>query len=179
MHGYPGDAPWADGPTDERVLPFLARLTRWLGGGKDVVFSEFGVPTHRDDSTAHHPQLVAETTATSYTERALDALADCGCSGALLWCCNDYVPELWERPPFDQAVHERSFGLWRADGSRKPALDAVEDFAKRRTASKAESRAFPEDSAWIDIEPSELHRPPGTELARLYRRFCDAQVKLA
>ena len=28
MHGYPGYAAWADGPTDQRVLPFLARLTR-------------------------------------------------------------------------------------------------------------------------------------------------------
>ena len=45
MHGYPGYASWADGPTDERVLPFLARLTRWLGGGADVLFAEFGVPT--------------------------------------------------------------------------------------------------------------------------------------
>ncbi len=45
MHGYPGYAAWADGPTDQRVLPFLARLTRWLGDWADILFSEFGVPT--------------------------------------------------------------------------------------------------------------------------------------
>ena len=30
MHGYPIYARWADGPTDERLLPFLADVTRWL-----------------------------------------------------------------------------------------------------------------------------------------------------
>ena len=47
MHGYPIYARWADGPTDEQLLPFLADITRWLGGGRDVVFSEFGLPTYR------------------------------------------------------------------------------------------------------------------------------------
>jgi hypothetical protein len=178
MHGYPGYAPWASGPTDERLLPFLARLTRWLGGGKDVVFTEFGVPTHGEESAGESVDLVSETVAAGYVERSLEALADCGCSGAMLWCDSDYVSELWKLPPFDLAVHERSFGLWRADGSAKPALAAVEAFAKRRTAPKAESRACPPDSAWIDIEPSELHERGGGELARLFRRFCDARLKL-
>jgi endo-1,4-beta-mannosidase len=47
MHGYPIYADWANSPTDELVLPFLASLTRWLGGGKDVLFAEFGLPTYR------------------------------------------------------------------------------------------------------------------------------------
>jgi hypothetical protein len=28
MHGYPIYARWADGPTDDLLLPFLARITR-------------------------------------------------------------------------------------------------------------------------------------------------------
>ena len=47
MHGYPIYADWADGPTDEHLLPFLAHLTSWLGGGAEVLFSEFGAPTYR------------------------------------------------------------------------------------------------------------------------------------
>jgi endo-1,4-beta-mannosidase len=46
MHGYPIYAGWANGPTDERLLPFLARITRWLGEGRDVLFSEFGLSTY-------------------------------------------------------------------------------------------------------------------------------------
>ena len=44
MHGYPIYAPWASGPTDEHLLGFLTEVTRWLGGGADVLFSEFGLP---------------------------------------------------------------------------------------------------------------------------------------
>ena len=33
MHGYPSYTPWADGPTDEQLLPFLAHVARWLGDG--------------------------------------------------------------------------------------------------------------------------------------------------
>ena len=47
-----------------------------------------------------------------------------GCVGALLWCYTDYEPAIWGSPPLDQAIHERSFGLWRADGSPKPAVEA-------------------------------------------------------
>ena len=36
---------WAEGPLDEHLVPFLACITRWLGGGADVLFSEFGLPT--------------------------------------------------------------------------------------------------------------------------------------
>ena len=41
MHGYPIYARWANGPTDEALLPFLARVTHWLGDGRDVLFTEF------------------------------------------------------------------------------------------------------------------------------------------
>src|SRR5205085_8070927 len=79
MHGYPIYASWADGPTDFRLLPFLARISRWLGSGQDVVFTEFGLPTYRaDDAVARgetrDPRLVEEATAAVYTLSALEAL---------------------------------------------------------------------------------------------------------
>jgi endo-1,4-beta-mannosidase len=179
MHGYPGYAAWADGPTDERVLPFLARLTRWLGDGADVLFAEFGVPTTKSvepdrqrGTAAAAPALVEEQEAASYVDRALGALRDCGSTGAMLWCYSDYVEAIWGLPPLDLAVHERSFGLWRADASPKPTVAVVEAFAKR--VATTDVGASIADSAWIDIDAGEFYRAPSLELRRLYRRYCDA-----
>jgi hypothetical protein len=47
MHAYPIYADWAEGPTDDRLLPFLARMTRRLGDEREILFSEFGLPTYR------------------------------------------------------------------------------------------------------------------------------------
>jgi hypothetical protein len=179
MHGYPGYATWADGPTDERVLPFLARLTGWLGGGADVLFGEFGVPTTKRGESAgersidaSEPALVEEQAAASYIERALAALLECGSTGALLWCYSDYVEALWGLPPFDLAVHEQTFGLWRADASPKPAVAVVEAFAKRCASPAADGPLA--DSTWIDVDAAAFYRAPGSELPRLYRRYCEA-----
>jgi endo-1,4-beta-mannosidase len=170
MHGYPGYAAWAEGPTDERLLPFLTRITRWLGSGADVMFSEFGVPTH-SGASGSGPVLVDEQAASAYVERGLHALVACGSTGAMLWCHADYAREIWDQPPLDLAIHERSFGVWRADGSAKPAAAAVAAFAQRAvTVLRVDPSA---DAAWIDIEADEFYRTPTTELPRLYRRYCD------
>jgi endo-1,4-beta-mannosidase len=155
MHGYPIYARWADGPTDHQVLPFLAQVTHWLGQGGDLVFSEFGLPS----------LVVEDDAGAAYTARALEGLRRAGCLGALLWCYSDYDPALWESPPFDLAPHERSFGLWRADGSPKPAVAAIAAFvgAARCTAAHAD--------AWIDIDRDEFRLDPRAQLPRLYRRY--------
>ena len=155
MHGYPIYARWADGPTDHQVLPFLARLTHWLGEGGDLVFSEFGLPS----------SVVEDDAGAAYTARALEGLRRAGCLGALLWCYSDYDRALWKSPPFDLAPHERSFGLWRADGSPKPAVAAIAAFvgAARCTAAHAD--------AWIDIDRDEFRLDPRAQLPRLYRRY--------
>jgi endo-1,4-beta-mannosidase len=172
MHGYPIYAGWAGGPTDEGLLAFLARMTRWLGGGRDVLFSEFGLPTHPRDGRGEQSAsgrarspLVEEDAAAAYTSRALEALHLAGCLGAMLWCYSDYDPALWESPPLDLAPHERTFGLWRADGSPKPSVAAVAAFvgAERCTAGQADG--------WIDIDRNEFLRSPRAQLPRLYRRY--------
>ncbi|NOY55539.1 MAG: cellulase family glycosylhydrolase [Actinobacteria bacterium] len=172
MHGYPIYARWAEGPTDEHVLSFLAHLTRWLGRGNDVLFSEFGLPTYRrgdpDGERARRDSpcaLVEEQAAAAFTERALSALREAGCTGAMLWCYTDYAPDTWANPPLDVAVHERWFGLWRADGSPKPAVEVVKAFAGVDTV------AAPDDYEWIDIEPKEFLALPRMHLPRLYRRY--------
>ncbi len=178
MHGYPGYAPWAAGPTDERLLPFLMRVTRWLGGGADVLFSELGVPTRhgadRDDERPPAdvvPALVSEQEAASYLHRALEALVASGSTGAMLWCHADYAEEIWIRPPLDLAIHERSFGIWRADGSEKPAAGAARTFARAHHRARAPEQI---SDLWIDLDAEHFSRAPSLELPRLYRRYCAA-----
>lgn len=172
MHGYPIYAAWAENPTDEQLLPFLAHVTRWLGEGRDVLFSEFGLPTYRDgDPTGERARrqslspLVEEQPAATYTKQALAALRRAGCVGAMLWCYSDYDPAIWETPPLDLATHERSFGLWRADGSPKPSLAAAAALAG------ADRVKTPDDHKWIDIEPDEFFLDPRAHLPRLYHRY--------
>ena len=166
MHGYPIYATWSDGPTDEHLLPFLAHITRWLGNGRELLFSEFGLPTiPASGDPASSPLLVDEREAAAYTERALAALRAAGCVGALLWCYADYDPAIWTRSPLDLALHERSFGLWRADGSPKPTVAAVQAFAGARRL------VVTCDHPWIDIAPDEFSARPGLHLPRLYRRY--------
>ena len=157
MHGYPIYAAWSDGPTDERLVPFLARVTRWLGGGADVMFSEFGLPTAPRGEPAL-PPFVAEDDAARYTGRVLDGVRLAGCTGAMLWCYGDYDPRMWNFPPLDEAVHERSFGLWRADGSAKPAVGVVGAFAGTTCSP-------PPDDGWIDIDAGRYWQRPGVELS--------------
>jgi endo-1,4-beta-mannosidase len=164
MHGYPPYTAWADGPTDDRLLPFLALVTRWLAGGAEVLFEEFGLPTTPAPGTGTG-LLVDEVTAAAYTGRALDGLRTAGCSGALLWCFADYVPRLHGQPPFDEAVHERSFGLWRSDGSAKPA---VAELTRRAGLGR---EIPPADLPWLDIAVEEFLADRRHHLPRLYKRY--------
>jgi endo-1,4-beta-mannosidase len=173
MHGYPIYARWASGPTDEHLLPFLAHMTRWLGGGRDVLFSEFGLPTYRradpEGERARHESssvLVEEHAAAAYTNRALGALRRAGCTGAMLWCYTDYAQAIWVKPPLDIATHERSFGLWRAAGSPKPSVEVVEEF------TGLDRNQSSDGFDWIDIERDEFWRDSATHLGRLYGRYC-------
>lgn len=164
MHGYPAYTAWANGPTDDRLLPFLALVTRWLAGGAGVLFEEFGLPTG-ESGRIGPGALVPEGDAAAYTGRALDGLRQSGCPGALLWCYSDYPPALHTRPPFDDAPHERTFGLWRADGSPKPAVAEVTARAGR------EQLPVPDDPPWIDLSAEEFAVDRRRHLARLYQQY--------
>lgn len=168
MHGYPIYAQWARSGTDEALVPFLACVTRWLGGGADVLFSEFGLPTYREGDQARASSaspLVEEAEAAEYVRRVLPGLREAGATGAMLWCYTDYDPGTFEHPPLDEAIHERSFGLWRADGTPKPAVDVVKSFAG------ATRRPPPHPEPWIDIDRERYWQQPGAELPRLYERY--------
>jgi endo-1,4-beta-mannosidase len=166
MHGYPVYTTWAGGPKDAWLLPFLGLLTRWLGEGRDLLFEEFGAPTRPAHETLpSRIPLLEEGEAARFTEEALTLLHRFGFVGAVLWCYSDYVPDLWSSPPFDDAPHERVFGLWRADGTPKPAVEVIRSWTGRR-------RYPPHtDFAWVDITPEDFFVNPRHHLPRLYRNF--------
>jgi len=74
-------------------------------------------------------------------------------------------PGLWESPPFDLAVHERTFGLWRADGSPKPSVAALAEFVG------ADRCAAGDIDAWIDVDRDEFLLDSRAQPPRLYRRY--------
>ncbi|MEZ4516553.1 MAG: hypothetical protein R3C44_06845 [Chloroflexota bacterium] len=73
--------------------------------------------------------MASEEGLAEYIEAVLPRLVEVGATGAVIWCFADYVPELWDRPPCDEAKHERFFGLVRPDGSLKPHAEAIKRFA--------------------------------------------------
>jgi endo-1,4-beta-mannosidase len=111
--------------------------------------------------------LLDEDSAATFTRRALDALHRFGFLGAMLWCYGDYAEPLWTDPPLDEATWERWFGLWRADGSPKPAVREVTSFERIGRASP--QQGFP----WINIDREEFYTRPYEHLCRLYLRFCE------
>ena len=168
MHGYPFYADWAEGPTDEFVLPFLGLVTRWLGG-RDVLFEEFGAPTRPPDEAqaeaAGRVPLLDEEDAARFTRRALIALYEFGLAGAGVWCYADYQQHLWREPPLDEATHERHFGLWRSDYSPKPAVSEV------GLMSGASRREVEDAFSWVDMDAADYYASPRENLRRLYGNF--------
>jgi endo-1,4-beta-mannosidase len=164
MHGYPAYADWSTGPIDQQLVPFLAEITSWLAADRPVLFAELGqstVPPGQSSGTLQ----VREVDAARYTAATLDALRDGGSIGALIWCYADYAADIHGRPPLDLAVHERTFGLWRSDGTPKPAVAEID--ARRGRPCGTSTGARP----WLDITVDEFTSNRRHQLTRLYRRY--------
>jgi endo-1,4-beta-mannosidase len=165
MHGYPMYTGWARGPSDPMVLPFLGIVTRWMSG-KEVLFEEFGAPTIPSSGLPDtNVPMLTEPEAAAFTATALEGLRKAGMTGAMLWCYADYAESTWPTPPLDLAVHERHFGLWRADGSPKPAVDVVKKLARAATESPGPT------PSWIDLTIDEFYQNPRENLQRWYGAF--------
>jgi endo-1,4-beta-mannosidase len=166
MHGYPIYASWSRGKKDSCLLPFLGLITRWLGG-REVLFEEFGAPTFplsRHDKVKAGVTLLTENEAAEFTDSALRLLSRFGMIGAFLWCFGDYAPDMWNKPPLDQAIHERYFGLWQSDRSAKPAVEVISRF--KGTQDKVTT-----EFTWIDISPHQFYAAPAQNLQQLYDQF--------
>ena len=162
MQVYPVYAPWARSKTDPLFPLYLAELTRWLSGGRDVWLAGFGISTGTD------PLSVDEESAAVYAGEALEKLRLNGVRGALWGCFGDYASGLWGKPPFNEKVHERSLGLFRSDLSPKEVVAVL----KRADRTAMESKP-PFD--WIDLGPEDYWERPAEHIIRLYRRFLTAQ----
>jgi endo-1,4-beta-mannosidase len=165
MHGYPLYARWVRHPLDATLLPFLGLVTQWLGGGRPVLFQELGLPTHGSEPA---PPLFPELEGARFYDAALAELRRERFLGAFAWCAFDYAQPLWTLPPFAENVHERFFGLFRADGSPKPALDPWLAL-QRGTLTQVELP--PRGTDWIDLDPAQFWRSPAESLRQLYARF--------
>ena len=177
MHGYPFYSAIARSPLDPDYVPFLAALTAALAG-RPVLLEETGVNTHWPDRPSQWHELsgwggerrqvhfASEEDAGTYVDAVLHGLQRVGSLGAFLWCFADYAPELWDRPPLDLQVHERWFGLIRADGSVKPTGNAV-----LRFADTTPQVLPPERTVELDVSPEDYYRDPVAHARRLYEAF--------
>ncbi len=180
MHGYPMYADWAADPLDPQFVPFLAALTTALSG-KPTFMEEFGactVPPGQPSTewvwTAfgqlRRQFMASEEDFADYLAQVLPNLIDVGATGAALWCFADYTPDLYDRPPCDEAIHERFFGLVRPDGSLKPHADVIKKFAAGNPQVQP-----PRRTVALDISPETFYQDPLGHTQRLYRNFISSQ----
>lgn len=179
MHSYPMYSPLARHPLDPDYVPFTCALTAALSG-KPVLMEEFGGCTaprgeasrimkwKETNGTEREQFMAGEEEFAVYLALVLPKLRDSGATGAMLWCFSDYAPELWDSPPCLNSVHERYFGMTRADGSLKPHAKIIRDFAKTRPT------VLPiPDYARIVIDADRFYGNPQEILPSLYAKYLE------
>ncbi len=174
MHAYSVYTDFTD-PLDPYFVPFACLLTKALGG-KEVLMEEFGMPITQGKTrkiksatgkhiTEHY--LINEKEAANWLEKTLKCLYEVGTLGALYWNFADYPEDLWDRPPFNTAIHERFFGLLRGDGSLKPTAIVLREFKSRLKLRRLKKREFP-----IEV-PNDYYKNPKENLINLYHKFIE------
>ena len=154
MQGSTVTSAFARNRLDPEALPFLAFVTAAFSL-KPVLVTGFGNPTcpaqkfsaferfaapgeppnvtiSPDDTVFATYPCLTENEMARYCTQVLERLHADGRLGAYWWCWSDYPEELRSEPPFDEAPHERSFGILRSDGTEKPVARALAAFARQR-----------------------------------------------
>ncbi len=176
MHGYPMYSDWSHGNLDTQFVPFMCALTSALCG-KPTMAEEFGACTEAPGNPSKtwewaafgRPRsqfMASEEAFADYLEEVLENLLTVGSTGAMLWCFADYTEDQWESPPCDEAIHERFFGMVRADGSLKPHTEVIRRFAARTPTVQAPTR--PVD---VDVTQDEFYASPRQGVERLYEAW--------
>jgi endo-1,4-beta-mannosidase len=183
MHSYPMYTPWARKPLDPDFVPFTCAVTAALSG-KPVLMEEFGGCTAQPGEPSHimtwtetngreREQFMAgEEDFAEFLSLTIPKLQDSGATGSMLWCYADYVPELWDLPPCQNAQHERWFGLVRPDGSLKPHAKVIQEFAK----SKPQVKPIPA-YAQLSIDAEAYYADPLGHLVTLYEKYLNDMEK--
>jgi endo-1,4-beta-mannosidase len=112
--------------------------------------------------------MASEEDFADYISLVLPKLQHSGATGAMLWCYADYIPELWDLPPCQNAQHERFFGLVRPDGSLKPHAKVIQEFAK----SKPQVKPLP-DYAKLTVNADAFYADPLPHLVDLYSEYLE------
>ena len=177
MHSYPMYTPWARQNLDPDFVPFTCALTAALSG-KPVLMEEFGgctalpgqdtyIMKWTETNGREREQFMAsEEDFAEFLRLTIPKLQDSGATGAMLWCYADYIPELWDLPPCQNAQHERFFGLVRPDGSLKPHAKVIQEFAK----TNPQVKPIPE-YAKVKVDPDEFYKEPLGHLVDLYQQY--------
>jgi endo-1,4-beta-mannosidase len=177
MHAYPLYSDVARTFLDPELVPFSCALTTDLSGrGRPTLMQEFGLCTAPPgaagrtiiDDFLGQPRaqyLASEDEAATYYDAVLDGLVRSGAAGAYAWCYGDYDAVLFDRPPFASARRERTFGLVRANGSEKPAVDVFRRWKERRDAGRLPRASV---ASVLDVTTDEYYRAPAQHFARLY-----------
>ena len=140
MHSYPMYTAVARQPLDPDFVPFTCALVSALCG-KPTLMEEWGgctigpgQPSETWDWVSYGKQkkqfMASEEDLAAFVGAVLPKLVEVGATGAMLWCYADYIEALWDKPPCDEARHERFFGLVRPDGSLKPHAEVIKRFAQ-------------------------------------------------
>jgi hypothetical protein len=178
MHTYPMYTPWVRQPLDSDLVPYTCALVSALSG-KPTLMQEWGgctalpgQPSQVWEWTGYgRPQrqfMASEEDMAAYIETVLPKLVEVGATGAMLWCFSDFVPELWDRPPYKESRHERYFGLVRPDGSLKPHAQVIQRFAAAQPQVQPARRRVE-----LDITPDEFYRAPVYHVIRLYFKYLE------
>jgi endo-1,4-beta-mannosidase len=177
MHAYPMYLPWSRDPLDPDLVPFTCALVSAMTG-KPTLMEEWGgctappgeasqVWAWTSYGVARTQFMASEDDLAAYVAAVLPKLVDAGASGALMWCFADYHEDLWDRPPCDEARHERHFGLVRPDGSLKPHAETIRAFA--RSAPRRLQGAV--HRVELDVTQEAYYADPALHARRLYEAY--------
>lgn len=119
--------------------------------------------------------MASEDDAAQYYAAVLDRLWEVGALGALAWDYADYTSDLWTLPPLDRAIRERTFGIFRADGSPKPAAEVLRRFAAEMKNGELEHRLGAQGAKAVplDVDAPAYYQSPLQSLGAMYTRYLE------
>jgi endo-1,4-beta-mannosidase len=175
IQAYPGELALGRNFLDADLAAFSCALTTALSN-KPCFASEWGLST----VPAGQPRIpgeqfspmgrgysATEDVVADFAERLLPKLVEVGALGALLGNYSDYDSSLFGRPPYDTCQHERSRGLFRADGTIKPHGQVIRNFAE----SNPVVQSPPARRAVVDISTNEYYENPLRHSRRFFETF--------
>ena len=180
MHAYPLYSAYARSFLDSELVPFACALAAGLSGKhRPPLMQEFGLCTAPKgargvaiaDEFLGQPRtqyLASEEEGATYYEAVVNRLVRTGAAGAYAWCYADYDAQLFNRPPLDRAIRERTFGLVRPDGTEKPAAHVFRRLRQRRDAGDLARGQVP---LVLDVIADEYYRAPAAHFERLYGKW--------